>query len=120
MDTKKQRARRKRSIRKNISGTPERPRMAVHKTNKSIYVQIIDDVEGKTICGVSTRNVEVKGGASGGTRTSKVYAGELGTKIAKQALDKGVKKVVFDRAGYKYHGGIKALADGARKAGLEF
>ena len=112
------RDRRKRSIRKKISGTPERPRMTVHKSNRNIYVQIIDDVEGKTICGVSTLIPALKGKAE--TRKNVNFAASIGEELAKSAQEKGVKKVVFDRAGYKYHGVVKAVADAARKNGLEF
>ena len=110
--------RRKRSIRKKISGTSERPRMTVHKSNKNIFVQIIDDIEGKTICGVSTLIPAFKSKAD--TRKNLNFAVSIGEEIAKAAQEKGVKKVVFDRAGYKYHGVVKAVADAARKNGLEF
>jgi len=120
MDKKKREVRRKSSIRKKVSGTSERPRMAVNKSNRSIYVQIIDDTLGKTVCGVSTRVSADKAGDKGSTRKNIDHAGELGGRIAKQAIEKGIKKVVFDWSGYKYHGTVKALAEGARKAGLEF
>lgn len=113
-----QKNRRKKSIRKKISGTQERPRMTVHKSNKNIYVQVIDDIEGKTICGASTLIPALKSKA--GTRKNLNFATSLGEEIAKFAQEKGVKKVVFDRAGYKYHGVVKAVADAARKKGLEF
>ncbi len=114
MDKGHRRARRKKAIRKKVSGSSERPRMCVHKSNRSIYVQIVDDIEGKTLCGISS--IE-KGEA---TRKNTNFASTLGEKIAKTATEKGIKKVVFDRSGYKYHGVIKALADAARKNGLEF
>ena len=120
MDKLKRHARRKKSVRKKVSGTGEKPRMAIYRSNKSIYVQVIDDVIGKTICGVSSKDADSKAGEKNATRKNVTYAAELGNKIAKEAIEKGVKKVVFDRAGYKYHGTVKALADGARKAGLEF
>ena len=120
MDKKKQVARRKRSIRKKVTGTQERPRMSINKTNRNLYIQIIDDVQGKTICGVSTKVSGDKIDGKSCTRTNISHATALGGKIAKAALEMGVKKVVFDRAGYKYHGTVKALADGARKEGLEF
>ena len=112
--------RRKKSIRKKVSGTAERPRMAVHKTNRNIYVQVIDDIQGKTICGASTSAKAEK--TKGGTYTKKNvnFASALGEKVAKEAMDKGVKKVVMDRSGYKYHGVVKAVAEAARKKGLEF
>ena len=114
------RNRRKKSIRKKVSGTADRPRMTVHKTNRNIYVQVVDDIQGKTICGVSTSAKTEK--TKGGTYTKKNvnFAAALGEKVAKEAMGKGVKKVVMDRAGYKYHGVVKAIADAARKTGLEF
>lgn len=118
MDKLQKKARRKKSIRKKISGTPERPRLCVHKSNKNLYVQIIDDVEGKTICGVSTKSLEM--GQKAETRKNANFAKELGASIAKTAASKGVTKVVFDRSGYKYHGTIKAIADAARENGLQF
>ncbi|MDD4956089.1 MAG: 50S ribosomal protein L18 [Candidatus Omnitrophica bacterium] len=119
MDKIERKNRRKKSIRKKVFGTPERPRMAVQKSNKSLYVQIIDDVQGVTICGASSQS------ASGGEKKTVSmkntnFATVLGEAIAKIAGEKGVKKVVFDRAGNRYHGVIKALADAARKGGLEF
>ena len=120
MDKLQRQARRKKSVRKKVSGSAERPRMAMHRSNKNIYVQVIDDVTGKTICGASTKESEPKKEKKTSTRKNVIYAEALGGKIAKEAVEKGVKKVVFDRAGYKYHGTVKALADGARKAGLEF
>lgn len=120
MDKLKRMARRKRSVRKKVSGTTERPRMALHRSNKNMYVQVIDDLAGKTICGVSTKTIAAKSGEKKSTNKNIKNAEVLGGKIAKAAIEKGVKKVVFDRAGYKYHGNVKALAEGARKAGLEF
>lgn len=117
MDKIIRRNRRKKSIRKKVTGTLERPRMVVHKSNKNLYVQVIDDVDGKTLCGASTL-VSAKGKAE--TKANINFATSLGEEIAKTAQGKGVKKVVFDRAGYKYHGVIKAVADAARKNGLEF
>ena len=112
-----QKQRRKKSIRKKVMGTQERPRMSVHKSNKNIYVQIVDDVEGKTLCGASTK---VKDSKKAETKKNTNFASALGEKIAKTAIEKGVKKVVLDRGGYKYHGVVKAVADAARKTGLEF
>ncbi|MBU0651244.1 MAG: 50S ribosomal protein L18 [Candidatus Omnitrophota bacterium] len=120
MDKLKRMKRRKRSIRKRVSGTTERPRMSVHKSNKGLYVQIINDVEGKTLCGMSTKKVELGKGISVVSRKNTRFAEALGEGIAKVALEKGVKKVVFDRAGCLYHGVIKALAEAARKNGLDF
>ena len=115
MKKKKARARRKRSIRKKISGTGERPRMSIHKSLRNIYVQIIDDVEGRTLCGLSSQSQAV-----GGRVNTLDVATMLGEEIAKIAVPKGIKKVVFDRSRYRYHGVVKAFADSARKNGLEF
>jgi large subunit ribosomal protein L18 len=119
MDTAKQRRisrnRIRERIRRKVSGTAERPRLAVKKSLKHIYVQVIDDAAGKTIAAASSR--EADAGAKGANAAA---AKALGALIAKKAKDKGVKRVVFDRGGYQYHGNIKALADAARENGLEF
>ena len=120
MDKTQRRTRRKKSIRKKISGTSDRPRMSVHKSNRNIYVQIIDDVESKTLCGVSSRPSASKDKNAAETHKNMNFAAALGEEIAKAAAKKGIKKVAFDRAGYLYHGVIKAVADAARKGGLEF
>ena len=103
-------------IRKTVSGTAERPRLAVKKSLKHIYVQLIDDASGKTIAAASSRDkdAEIKGGSN------QAAAKAVGALIAKKAKDKGVTSVVFDRGGYQYHGNIKALADAARENGLKF
>lgn len=103
-------------VRKNLFGTAERPRLNVYRSNKHIYAQLIDDVNGVTLASASTVDKEFKADATGNVEASKLV-GEL---VAKRALDKGHKNVVFDRGGYLYHGRIKALADAAREAGLEF
>ena len=118
MDKSQRRARRKKTIRKKVFGSAERPRLCVHKSNKKIYAQIVDDFEQKTICSASTSGA--KGSSPGATMKNKDMATALGKRIAEAAVEKGIKKVVFDRGGYKYHGRIKALADGAREAGLKF
>ena len=111
-------ARRHRRVRGKISGTPERPRLCVTRSNSNIYAQVIDDVSHTTICGVSTLGPEFKAtGKKGGTVEG---AAEIGTTIGKMAQEKGVTKVVFDRGGHLYHGRVKALADAAREAGLVF
>ena len=111
-------ARRHRRVRGKISGTPERPRLCVTRSNSNIYAQVIDDVSHTTICGVSTLGPEFKAtGKKGGTVEG---AAEIGTIIGKMAQEKGVTKVVFDRGGHLYHGRVKALADAARDAGLVF
>ena len=103
-------------IRSKVTGTSERPRLAVKKSLKYIYVQIIDDANGKTIVAASSRDKD--SGVKGGSNAAAAKA--VGALIAKKAKDKGVKRVVFDRGGYQYHGNIKALADAARENGLEF
>lgn len=111
-------ARRHRRVRGKISGTPERPRLCVTRSNSNIYAQVVDDVSHTTICGVSTLGPEFKAtGKKGGTVEG---AAEIGTIIGKMAQEKGVTKVVFDRGGHLYHGRVKALADAAREAGLVF
>jgi large subunit ribosomal protein L18 len=112
------RLRRKKRIRKKISGTAEKPRLCVFKSLKNMYAQIVDDSTGKVVTGVSTLTTEVKGGIKyGGNAAS---AKKVGETIAKKALDLGIKEIVFDRNGFKYHGRVKALAEGAREGGLIF
>jgi large subunit ribosomal protein L18 len=103
-------------IRRKVSGTAERPRLAVKKSLKHIYVQLIDDSAGRTIAAASSRDKDaaVKGGSN------QAAAKAVGALIARKAKDKGVTRVVFDRGGYKYHGNVKALADAARENGLKF
>ena len=102
-------------IRRKVTGTKERPRLAVFRSLKSIYAQVIDDANGRTI--VSASSLEKDAGAKGANAAAAKAVGAL---IAKKAKDKGITKVVFDRGGYLYHGNIKALADAARENGLEF
>ena len=117
-DSNKARLKRHRRVRAKISGTAERPRLNVFRSTKHIYAQIIDDVAGNTIVSASTLQADVKDGLE---KTNNVEAAsKLGTVIAKKALDNGIKAVVFDRGGYIYQGKVKALADAAREAGLEF
>jgi large subunit ribosomal protein L18 len=101
-------------IREKISGTPERPRLNVYRSLNHIYAQIIDDSKGVTIASASTLAGKINAGGN------VAAAKEVGKLVAEQAIEKGVKKVVFDRGGYLYHGRIKALADAAREAGLVF
>ena len=102
-------------VRTKISGTTECPRLAVYRSNTGIYAQVIDDTKGNTLVSASTLDKEVK------TKASNIEsAKEVGTLIAKRAAKAGIKTVVFDRGGYIYHGKIKALAEAAREAGLEF
>jgi large subunit ribosomal protein L18 len=113
----KGRARRRKGIRKNISGTPERPRLSVFRGNKEMNVQIIDDVNSVTLASASTLEKEFRGR---GKLNKTEVADALGEQIAKRATAKGIGQVVFDRGGYKYHGRVKALADAARENGLIF
>ncbi len=105
-------------VRKKITGTPERPRLNVYRSLKHIYAQIIDDTQGHTLVSASTLDPAFKGKvAYGGNKEAARLVGKL---IAEKALEKGIKKVVFDRGGYIYHGRVKELAEAAREAGLEF
>ena len=107
-----------RRIRNRFSGTPERPRLAVYRSNNHMYAQIIDDTVGNTLVSASTLQKEVKAELE---KTNNVDAAAyLGTEIAKRALEKGITTVVFDRGGFIYQGKIQALAEAAREAGLEF
>jgi large subunit ribosomal protein L18 len=107
-----QRYRRHLRVRKKVTGTAERPRLVVFRSLKHISVQLVDDVARRTIATVTSTTIE------GGKKTEK--STEVGKRIAAKAKDAGITKVVFDRAGYKYHGRVKAVADGAREGGLEF
>jgi large subunit ribosomal protein L18 len=107
-----QRHRRHLRVRKKVSGTPDRPRLVIFRSLKHISAQIIDDVAGRTLLTVTSSDLE------SGKKTEKSL--EVGKRIAARAKEAGITKVVFDRAGYKYHGRVKAVADGARKGGLEF
>ncbi len=99
-------------VRKKVVGTAERPRLVVYRSLKHIYAQLVDDTAGRTLVTVSSLKV------SDGKKTAK--AAEVGKQVAAVAKDKGITRVVFDRGGYKYHGRVKAVADGAREGGLEF
>ena len=114
-DTKGQRLKRHARVRGKISGTAERPRLSVFRSESNIYAQIIDDVNGVTLCAASsmTKGFEGNGGNKEGAR-------KVGEMIAKAAKDKGIETVVFDRGGYLYHGRVQELADGAREGGLKF
>ena len=112
------RDRRKLRIRHKISGTPERPRLTVFRSLKHIYAQVIDDVAGKTLAHCSTLSKDVKPQADDKNKSDSATL--VGETIAAQLKEKGIEKIVFDRNGYLYHGRIKALAEGARKGGLDF
>ena len=109
---------RHRRIRKRVSGTPERPRLAIHFSGKNIYAQVIDDVAGRTIAAAATTEKEFR--ADKTTRANKNTAEKVGKLVAERSKEKNVARVVFDRGGFIYHGKVKALADAAREAGLEF
>lgn len=114
-DRKMKRTRRHLRVRRKISGTSERPRLCVFRSNSNLYVQIIDDVARKTLVSCSTLDKDIKT-----KHANKEAAKEVGTMIAKKALEKNIKTVVFDRGGYIYHGVIKELAEAAREGGLQF
>ncbi len=103
-------------IRKTVSGTTERPRLAVFRSNKEIYAQIIDDVNGVTITAASTRDKDIDASNINKTEAAKL----VGKSIAEKAIKAGVDKITFDRGGYIYHGRVKSLAEGAREGGLKF
>jgi large subunit ribosomal protein L18 len=109
------RARVHKRIRRRMSGTPERPRLTVFRSLNHIYAQVIDDQQGHTLAAAGSieKDLNVKGGNVEGAK-------QVGKKVAERAKEKGVTRVVFDRGGYQYHGRVKALADAAREAGLEF
>ena len=108
-------------IRKRVLGTPERPRLTVFRSVAHIYVQVVDDMKGTTIAAASTVEPSLKGALSKEAKGGNVAGAKaIGKAIAERLLEKGVKQVVFDRNGFLYHGRIKAVADAAREAGLEF
>ena len=112
------RLKRKKRIRKKIAGTPERPRMSVFRSAKHIYVQVIDDTSGHTLVAASTQESAVKDNADFANKVDRAtFVGKL---VAERALSQGIRKVVFDRNGFLYHGRIRGLSQGAREAGLEF
>jgi len=108
---------RRKRIRRRVAGNPERPRLSVFRSGKHIYAQVIDDTTGVTLVAASSREKDLAEPKTPG-RIS--VSGEVGKRVGQRALEKGVAKVCFDRGGYIYHGRVKALADGARAAGLEF
>jgi large subunit ribosomal protein L18 len=107
------RQRRHRRVRRRVSGSSHRPRLVVHRSLKNIQAQIVDDVDGSTLCGVSSLALDLRG-----SKTER--ARQTGRRLAELAKEQGVDQVVFDRGGYLYHGRVKALAEGAREAGLKF
>ncbi len=115
---KKARLRRKRSIRKRVLGSGQRPRLCVFRSSKHIYAQVVDDSSGYTLAAASTMEKEVKDHS--GFNDKVEVANFIGELVAKRVMEKGVKKIVFDRNGFLYHGRVKAVSEAARKAGLEF
>lgn len=115
LDKQRKYARRKEHIRKNISGTAQRPRLTVSRSNLHMYAQVIDDVSGTTLVSANTMETELKD-----LRNTVENALKLGEILGKRCLEKKVETVIFDRNGYLYHGIVKGIADGARKAGLKF
>jgi large subunit ribosomal protein L18 len=105
--------RRHRRVRKKVSGTPERPRLAVYRSNKHIYAQIIDDLQGRTLAAAASTQPKI------GDGDRKKVARAVGQALAEQAKSAGIKRVTFDRGGFKYHGRVRELAEGAREGGLE-
>lgn len=117
-DTRKARERRHKRIRGKIQGVPERPRLVVFRSLNHIYAQVVDDTRGHTLAAASTLESEVRGEPD--SLDKKALAEKVGGLLAKRALERGISLVVFDRAGYLYHGRVRALAEGARKGGLVF
>jgi len=115
VDKDRRRLKRKVHVRKRISGTAERPRMTVFKSNRSLSIHIIDDTKGNTIASASTLEQELRS-----IKATVAGAGQLGEVMGKRLIEKNIKTVIFDRNGYLYHGLVKAMADGARKAGVQF
>lgn len=111
-DTRK---RRRDRVRRKLRGTPHRPRLSVYRSNKYIYAQVIDDTEGVTLAAASSQEPDLRA-----DRLNVKTAAKVGTMVADRAKDAGVSTVIFDRGSYRYHGRLKALADAAREAGLEF
>ena len=112
------RARRKRHVRKRVTGTPDRPRLTVFRSHKNIYAQIVDDTVGRTLVAASSREKPLREQlGEGGNRAA---AEAVGSALAEKATEAGIRKVVFDRNGYPFHGRVKELAEAARKGGLEF
>ena len=117
-DSKAIRTIRHRRVRQKVTGTISRPRLCVFRSINHIHAQLIDDSSDQTLVSMSTLDSQIRGKTNGMVKTKKAEI--VGTLIAEKALNKGIKQVVFDRGGYKYHGRVKVLAEAARKAGLEF
>jgi large subunit ribosomal protein L18 len=115
---RRQQLRRRRHVRRNITGTAERPRLSVFRSSKHIYAQLIDDLAGETLAAASSRTADVRKDVAYGGNTK--AAKSVGKHLAAVAKGKGIAKAAFDRGHYRYHGRVKALADGAREGGLQF
>ena len=113
-----QRVARHARVRNKMIGTSERPRLCLHRSLKNLYAQVVNDVDGKVICGVSTLNKDIKKKVKDGGNVA--AAAVLGEAVAKVANQKGIKKVCFDRGGYRYHGRVKAFVESVRKGGVDF
>jgi len=119
MDSKKEaRLKRKQRIRKKVDGTPERPRLSVFRSARHIYAQVVDDTTGRTLVAASSLDAAVRGLPKFDSKVA--LAMHIGQVVGERALAEGIKQVVFDRNGFLYHGRVKAVSDGARKAGLDF
>ena len=118
IDRRIARLRRHERVRKHVVGTPERPRLNVFRSLRHIYAQVIDDSQANTLVSASTVDREIEAQVQGLKKTEQAHM--VGKVLAERAVSQGIKQVVFDRGGYKYHGRVKALADGAREGGLEF
>lgn len=118
LDTRLARKRRHARIRSKLVGTPARPRLCVFRSLRHIYAQVIDDSIGHTLAAASSLEPDIRNKANGKTKSE--VAQMVGALVAQRAISKGIKQVAFDRGGYKYHGRVKALAEAARKAGLDF
>lgn len=114
------RVRRQKRVRKRMAGTPERPRLAIFRSSKHIYAQVIDDTKGATLAAAGTLEGDVKSQLANGYGGNKAAAAVVGRLVAERAKQAGIDKVCFDRRSYKYHGRVQALADAAREAGLQF
>ena len=118
LNARQARVKRHQRVRLKVSGTGEKPRLCVFRSLNHIYAQIVDDLKGNTLIAASTLDAEIKTNVDEKNKSG--AAGLVGTELARRAVEKGIKKIAFDRGGYKYHGRVKALADAARKGGLEF
>jgi large subunit ribosomal protein L18 len=119
-DKVKAREKRRRRVRRQIFGTPDRPRLSVFRSNKHIYAQLVDDASGKTLLSASSLDSDSSPKGKRKTGSNQETAATVGKMVAKKAISLKIKKIVFDRNGYLYHGRVKALADSARQGGLEF